>query len=136
MNQLEYKRNATITPEQVSDVFRKSGIRRPVEDLERIGRMIQHADETITVWEGPKLIGILRAITDYAYCCYISDLAVDAAYQKLGIGRDLIQALMDRLGNEEIQYILLSAPGAVAFYERIGMERADKAFIVRRQKHT
>ncbi|MGV7643129.1 GNAT family N-acetyltransferase, partial [Mycobacterium kansasii] len=76
----------------------RSEIRRPVGDSDRIQRMIDHADEIITVREGSKLVGFLRAITDYSYSCYISDIAVDAEYQGLGIGKELIRTLRDKLG--------------------------------------
>ncbi|SMG19684.1 GNAT family N-acetyltransferase [Paenibacillus aquistagni] len=132
---LEYKTNECCDVKEVEEVFNKSGIRRPVGDTERIQRMIDNADEIITVRDGERLIGILRAITDYSYCCYISDIAVDKDYQGLGIGKELIRVLRERLGEEEVQYILTSAPKAVGFYEKIGFERADKAFVIKRKKN-
>ncbi|WP_342576691.1 GNAT family N-acetyltransferase [Paenibacillus sp. FSL M8-0142] len=132
---LEYKINECCDVTEVEEVFIKSGIRRPIGDSDRIQRMIDNADEIITVRDGKRLIGFLRAITDYSYCCYISDIAVDKDYQGLGIGKELIRILRDRLGEEEIQYILTSAPKAVGFYEKIGFERADKAFLIKRKKN-
>jgi GNAT superfamily N-acetyltransferase len=85
--ELVYKVNSPVTAQEVAELFRSSGIKRPVDQLERIQRMIDHADLTITAWDGSKLVGIARAITDYSYCCYLSDLAVDRAYQNLGIGK-------------------------------------------------
>ncbi|WP_282935553.1 GNAT family N-acetyltransferase [Paenibacillus sp. RC67] len=130
---LNYQSDRACSSEEVAELFRASGIRRPVDDLERIQRMIDHADEIMTVRNGDKLIGILRAVTDYSYCCYISDLAVDRDYQGLGIGRELIAMLKRKLGVDEIQYVLTSAPKAVGFYEKIGFERADKAFVIKRK---
>lgn len=59
---LEYKINSAITVEEVANVFQASGIKRPAHQLERIQRMIDNADITITVWDGEKLIGIARAL--------------------------------------------------------------------------
>lgn len=131
----EYKTNECCFVKEVVELFRKSGIRRPVEDTERIKRMIDNADEIITVRDGTLLIGFLRAITDYSYCCYISDIAVDKDYQGLGIGKELVRILRDKLGEGEIQYILTSAPKAVEFYEKIGFEKADKAYVIKRKKN-
>ncbi|REK77008.1 GNAT family N-acetyltransferase [Paenibacillus paeoniae] len=130
---ITFHEDDTITPEELAEVFIQSGIRRPAQDLERLSRMLTHADERLTARADGKLVGILRAITDYAYCCYISDLAVDQAYHGQRIGERLMQKLQEKLGNDEIQYILVSAPTAVGFYERMGMERLDKAFVIRRQ---
>lgn len=130
-----YKTDGPVDPHAVSVLFAASGIRRPVEDLERIGRMIANADERITAWDGERLVGLLRAVTDYSYCCYISDLAVDRSYQGCGIGKQLTRLLIEKLGDEEIQYVLTSAPQAVGFYEKIGFEKADKAYVWKRKKH-
>ncbi|GAA4861016.1 GNAT family N-acetyltransferase [Paenibacillus vulneris] len=132
--ELSFQDNEECSAVEVAELFRSSGIRRPIDDLERIQRMIAHADEILTVRDG-KLVGIVRAVTDYAYCCYISDLAVDRDYQGMGIGRQLIERLKKKLGEEEIQYVLTSAPKAVGFYEKIGFERADKAFVIKRKKN-
>lgn len=132
---LEYKINDNCMVSEVEEVFIRSGIRRPVGDSDRIRRMIDNADEIITVREGSKLVGFLRAITDYSYCCYISDIAVDTEYQGLGIGKELIRILKNKLGEDEIQYVLTSAPKAVGFYKRIGFERTDKAFVIKRKRN-
>jgi ribosomal protein S18 acetylase RimI-like enzyme len=119
----------------VEDVFIKSGIRRPVGDKARIQRMLDHANEIITARDGENLVGFLRAITDYSYCCYISDIEVDKEYQGLGIGKELIRLLRVKLGDEEIQYILTSAPKAEGFYQKTGFEKADKAYIIKRKRN-
>lgn len=67
------------------------------------------------------------------YCCYICDIAVDFNYQNRGIGRKLIELLQEKLGNEEIQYVLTAGPQAIGFYEKIGFERAEKAYIIKRK---
>ena len=130
---LEYKVNATITAEEVADVFRASGIKRPVDQLERLQSMIDNADITITCWDDNKLIGIARAITDYSYCCYLSDLAVDKAYQNRGIGKQLIKELQKQL-NEETSLLLLSAPNAMDYYPRVGFNKAENAFLIQRKR--
>jgi ribosomal protein S18 acetylase RimI-like enzyme len=131
--ELEYNINDLCTVNEVEALFIKSGIRRPVGELDRIQRMINHADETITARYEDTLVGFLRAITDYSYCCYISDIAVDKEYQGLGIGKELLRLLRDKLGEEEIKYILTSAPNAEGFYEKVGFERADSAFVIKRK---
>ncbi|WP_020619037.1 GNAT family N-acetyltransferase [Paenibacillus daejeonensis] len=133
--ELEYKINSDCSSEELSEVFEKSGIRRPSDDLERLRRMIENADEIVTARDSGKLIGVLRAITDYSYCCYISDLAVDKEYQAIGIGRELINVLINKLGNDEVKYILTSAPQAEGFYEKIGFDRDSRTFVIKRLKN-
>lgn len=130
---LAYKLNTPLRAEEVAEVFRTSGIKRPVDDLIRIQAMIDHADLVLTAWDGDKLVGIARAITDYSYCCYLSDLAVNKAYQKTGIGTELVERLRGHLG-EEVSLLLLSAPEAMEYYPRIGFKRIENAFLIPRVK--
>lgn len=85
---IDYKVNEPISVKQFIELLNKTtlGARRPLEDEKRIAAMLHHADLLITAWDGEQLVGIARSVTDFAYCCYLSDLAVDEQYQKQGIG--------------------------------------------------
>jgi predicted N-acetyltransferase YhbS len=94
--------------------------------------MFANANIVISAWDGTRLIGVSRALTDYSYCCYLSDLAVDAAYQNHGIGRELIRRTQTIIG-EKVSLILMSAPGAMAYYPKVGFALADNAYVIRRK---
>jgi GNAT superfamily N-acetyltransferase len=130
-----YAREATLDPSEFIDVLQRSGLaeRRPVADRDRIERMIAHANLIVTARDGGRLIGVSRALTDFAYCCYLSDLAVDRQYQGSGIGQRLIEETR-RAAGPEAACILLSAPGALGFYRAIGMPQSDKAFVFERER--
>ncbi len=96
------------------------GERRPVDDLDRLQQMLRGSDLVVTARDGQRLVGISRALTDFSYCCYLSDLAVAAAYQRQGIGRRLI-AETHALAGPLTSLILLAAPRAQAYYPKIGM---------------
>ncbi|MGF7032670.1 GNAT superfamily N-acetyltransferase [Paenibacillus mucilaginosus] len=85
--------NAPLTAAELAEVFRRSGMSRPVDDPARLQRMIDGADETVTAWDGGRLVGVARAVTDYAFCCCLSDLAVDPEYQGQGVGSRMVQLL-------------------------------------------
>ena len=107
--------------------------RRPVADRDRIGRMLSNASLVLTArtTEG-LLIGVSRAITDYSYCTYLSDLAVDVAYQRRGIGQDLIRRTHEAAGLET-SLVLLSAPNAETYYPHIGMLQHKSCWVTPRQ---
>lgn len=114
------------------DVLKRSGLaeRRPVDDHACIDGMLANANLIVTARDadtGNRLVGISRCVTDFTYCCYCSDLAVDRDYQGQGIGSRLIDASRAELG-PKCSFFLISAPQAVAFYERINMPRIDRAF--------
>lgn len=128
------QREQSPTAEEVAEVFRASGIRRPVDDLERISNMITNANLIITARNHVgKLVGIARALTDFSYCCYLSDLAVDKDYQRKGIGQQLIEQVQKEIG-EQSMLLLLAAPEAAEYYPLIGFEKSENAWIIKRVK--
>jgi GNAT superfamily N-acetyltransferase len=129
---ISYETGRALKPEDFIDVLRRSGLaeRRPVADVDVIQGMLEHADLLVTAWADELLVGVARSVTDYHYCCYLSDLAVDRAYQKSGIGRELIRRTREQLGPGCI-LILLSAPAAVGYYPRLGFSAHDSAWVLR-----
>ena len=103
------------------------GERRPIDDLPRLERMLRGANLIVTARLAGELVGIARSVTDGAFCCYLSDLAVSGKVQHRGIGRQLIERTRQEAG-PEVSVILLAVPQAVEFYERIGMPRHPAAF--------
>lgn len=122
--------DAPTVEEFVSVLHRSSlGERRPVEDAACMAQMVAGAGLWATCRRDGVLIGVARSVTDFAYCCYLSDLAVDQAYAKLGIGRRLIETTRARLG-PRCSLILLSAPAAVAYYPHIGFQHHPQAWML------
>jgi len=109
------------------------GERRPINDPARLDRMLRHADVIATARDGGRLVGVSRAITDFSYCCYLSDLAVDVAYQRQGIGKRLIGETHKAAG-ELTSLILVAAPAAEAYYPRIGMRQRPSCWTLPRAK--
>ena len=133
MTQIEYRHNISLAAADVAAVFDNSGIRRPTKDLARIERMFANANLVISAWDQNKLVGVCRALTDFSYCCYLSDLAVDKAYQKHGIGSELIARIQEAIG-DEVALILLSSPEAMGYYPKLGFEKIENGFIVKRMR--
>lgn len=112
------------------DILKRSTLaeRRPVKERARIETMVKNADLIVTARDGAgRLVGVSRCLTDFSFCCYCSDLAVDAACQGQGIGARLIEE-SKRAGGDQAHFFLLSAPAAVGFYEKIGMTRHPACF--------
>jgi predicted N-acetyltransferase YhbS len=131
---IEYKLNKNITSLEFIEVLKNStlGERRPIDDLKTINGMIENADIIVTATIDNKIIGVARAVTDFNYCCYLSDLAVDTKYQKGGIGKELISKVREQLNNK-CKIILLSAPDATEYYPKIGFTQHNSAWTLGRQ---
>jgi len=133
---INYRNDVIISVDQFIDVLKRSTLaeRRPVDDRDRIEKMLQHGNIIITAWQSDLLIGVSRALSDFSFCCYLSDLAVDEAFQKKGIGKELIRLTHEAAG-ENAMLILLAAPKAVEYYPKIGMEQFKDCFIIRRKSN-
>ena len=128
---ITYTADRSITREQFIDVLKRStlGERRPIDDKPRVDEMLKHANLTCTAWDGEKLVGVARSLTDFSYCCYLSDLAVDETYQHQGIGKELIRYTQARL-HPKANIILLAAPKAVHYYPKIGFNAHSSAWLI------
>ena len=130
MNKIIISRENDLNPEEFRELLIKStlGERRPVDDMERIKMMCRNANLIFTAREESKLIGVARSITDFVYCTYLSDLAVDIEYQKKGIGKKLIKETKKH--SPLAKLILLSAPAAIDYYPKIGMKKNKYCYVL------
>lgn len=129
-----YRSDVKISADQFIDVLTRSTLaeRRPVHDRMRIENMLQHGNILVTAWAGDLLVGVSRALSDFAFCCYLSDLAVDENYQHQGIGKQLIQET-HIVSGLNTTLILLAAPKATNYYPKIGMDRFTDCFLIKRK---
>jgi GNAT superfamily N-acetyltransferase len=129
-----YARESDLGAAAFIDVLVRSTLaeRRPVDEPETIRGMLRFAAVIMTARVQGRLVGVSRAISDFSYCTYLSDLAVDEAYQRRGIGRELIRRTHEAAGLET-SLILLAAPRARAYYPRVGMIPHDSCWIIPRQ---
>ncbi len=126
---ITYKINEIISTDDFIDILNRStlGMRRPIDNLECISDMLTNADILVVAFDEDKIVGIARSITDFSYCCYLSDLAVDVAYQHQGIGKMLIAKTKECL-KDGCKLILLSAPKATEYYPKIGFKQHPSAW--------
>lgn len=134
--EIQYSLEPQLSVDEFIDVLRRSTLaeRRPVGHRSTIEGMLQHADVIATARNaGGILIGISRAITDFSFCTYLSDLAVDVAHQRKGIGRELIRRTHLAAGLQT-SLILLAAPKAESYYPHIGMQAHHSCWRIDRQQ--
>lgn len=130
MATIHYQLEPSLTAAEFIDLLHRSTLaaRRPVDEPARIAAMLRHADLILTARTPDGcLLGVARALTDYSFCTYLSDLAVDATAQRQGIGRELLRRTHLAAG-AQTKLILLSAPAATSYYPHIGLSRHDSCW--------
>ncbi|MBI4742858.1 MAG: GNAT family N-acetyltransferase [Betaproteobacteria bacterium] len=129
---ITYRSDAEITVGAAIDLYQRStlGDRRPVDRPDIFEGMLNNANLTVTAWHDERLVGISRSLTDFTYVAYLADLAVDAEYQRHGIGKRLIHETKQRLGRE-CTIVLLAAPKANGYYPKLGFEHNPRAWMLK-----
>jgi N-acetylglutamate synthase-like GNAT family acetyltransferase len=131
--EIAYQFNITPTAKQIIELYENAGLPRPTTDKERIEKMYSHSNLIITAWHNEELVGVCRCITDWAWSCYLADLAVKQAYQKEGIGKKLIELTKEKVGGQ-VMILLLSVPTAMEYYPKVGFIKEDRSFTILRAK--
>lgn len=130
-----FETNPTRTPsaELLLEVLEESGTSFPNWTAERLARAVQSSAVVALAWEGSELVGFARAISDSAWCAYLSQLAVIPHCQKSGVGRQLVACITAHLG-DEVSLLVHSAEGATGFYEKLGFELYPHVYRLGRKK--
>ncbi len=131
--QIEFRKDKVPTVDQIVELYNDAGLPRPTDDKERIQKMIDNSNLIITAWHNNLLVGVARSITDWVWCCYLSDLAVRTTYKKQGIGRQLIKLTNESVGDKSM-VLLLSVPTAMEYYPKVGFVKQESSFIINREK--
>jgi GNAT superfamily N-acetyltransferase len=128
---ITYPTGNDLDLDAVIELYRAStlGERRPIDERERMAAMLQNANLVITAWDGELLVGISRALTDFAYVTYLSDLAVRVSHQQLGIGKELMRRTQAAAPGAQI--VLLAAPAAEKYYPHVGFTHHPQAWVLK-----
>ncbi|MDE1151085.1 MAG: GNAT family N-acetyltransferase [Micavibrio sp.] len=131
---ITYQLEPDLTAEDFRQVLMATslGARRPVDNLPRLHDMLRNASLIVTARENGRIVGVSRAMTDFAFCCYLSDLAVDETVQRQGIGKKLIDETKRHAGGDNIMLLLLAAPDAETYYPKIGMTHMPACWAIKR----
>ncbi|MCB0761485.1 MAG: GNAT family N-acetyltransferase [Flavobacteriales bacterium] len=127
---IQYQIENSLDVEEFRNILKNStlGERRPIDDEETMKSMVQHGNLIVTARHEGKLVGVARSLTDFRYCAYLSDLAVDSSYQRQGIGKELIRHT--KLAAPLAKIILIAAPKAIDYYPAIGMTRHEHCYFL------
>lgn len=128
---IHYRLGNDLNLDEVIELYAAStlGERRPINDRERMAAMLKNANLVVTAWEANLLVGISRALSDFSYATYLSDLAVRLSHQRRGIGKELIRQTQ-KAGGPQARVILLSAPAATNYYPHIGFTQHSSAWML------
>ena len=118
-----------ITAEEYIDFLKRTdlGSQYPKERFyDRIAKLVSSVSISLVARnEYGTVVGVLFGLTDFSYWLYVTDLGVDKAYTRQGIGRQLMKTAHEIAGGEkDIAVYLIANENAVGFYEKLGMSKS------------
>lgn len=116
-----------LNPSRIETLYRRAPLLRPVGDLDRIWKMFENASLVVTAWHNGHLAGIARVLTDGVLYSYLCDLAVEPDVQRLGVGKALINAILERCKGTEL--VLRDSDISSGYYEYLGFKRVENAWV-------
>jgi N-acetylglutamate synthase-like GNAT family acetyltransferase len=125
MTNLEIKRNANITVEEIEDI--RSSVnwipKSHAKFLARYKRAMKHTYAHFTIRNKGKLIAFARVVSDGSAYAFIVDVNVRPEFQGKGIGRKLLKFIIKELKGDEIRVLQLTfKPELESFYKECGFE--------------
>ena len=116
-----------LTPSRIVMLYRRAPLLRPVSDPAHVWKMFEHSSLVLTAWHERQLVGIARVLTDGVLNSYLCDLAVEPDVQGLGVGKKLINAVVERCSGTEL--VLRDSDLSSGFYARLGFKRVSNAWV-------
>ena len=115
-----------ITPEEYMELRKRVGwMEFPLEEARNC---VENAYMVICVRnEDDKAVGVVRVLWDGGYVAFLSDVIVDPDYQGQGIGRTLVEAVIERIKADmkpgyKVKLNLNAAKGKELFYDKFGFK--------------
>lgn len=116
-----------LTPARVATLYRRAPLLRPTGDHAAIERMFASSSLVLSVWQDDRLIGLARVLTDGVLFSFLCDLAVEPDVQGSGIGKKLIDEVLERCKGTEL--VLRDSDMSTGFYQRLGFRRVENAWM-------
>lgn len=127
-------RTEYVGADEYIDFLRRSdlGKQYPKEDFkQRITELVKNVQISLIARNGQnQIVGICFGITDFVYWLMITDLGVDRAYEKRGLGKGMMEVAHELAGGEKnIILFAYANDSAIPFYKKIGMRKTDSMMI-------
>lgn len=120
---VNYSFDRQIEPDQLLALLRQTGWANQ-RSIEGVQKMLEGTPLTLGAWEGDRLVGFVRVLTDGIYRALIDDVVVEESKRSTGIGSELMRRLIEELAEVE-EVFLRCGERVVPFYERHRFERSN-----------
>ena len=115
-----------LTPARIATLFRRAPLLRPTDNPETLWSAFENSALVVTLWDGQRLVGLARVLTDGAQTSYLCDLAVEPDVQGGGVGKRLLDETLARCSGTEL--VLRDSNLSSGFYAKMGFTPVENAW--------
>ena len=116
-----------LTAARIIMLYRRAPLLRPVSDADKVWDMFVNSSIVLTAWHEGQIVGVARVLSDGVLYSNLCDLAVEPDVQGLGVGKKLINAVVERCKGTEL--VLRDSDISSGFYAHLGFKRVTNAWV-------
>ena len=125
---IEVREGSSVKPEDLRVLFEHAPWARG-RTIEEIRVMLENTDYYFSAWDGNRLIGFARVLTDRVYRATLWDVVVHTDYQKRGVGEELVNRILSHSVLSKVEKFWLNTRDKFGFYEKFGFVRSDQGMV-------
>lgn len=116
-----------LTPGRIATLYRRAPLLRKTDNPDALRRSFEQSSLVLSLWEADRLVGLARVLTDGVQMSYLCDLAVEPDLQGAGVGKRLVDEVLERCKGTEL--VLRDSNLSSGFYDRLGFQPVDNAWV-------
>ena len=127
MENLVFKEDIILNVKDILYLYNDVGWSSYTKDIDSLIKSIKNSLKVISVWDKDLLVGLIRVVGDGHSIIYIQDILILQKYQNRGIGKRLIEIILDKYKNV-MQKVLLTDKEEknILFYKKVGFSMAEE----------
>ena len=121
---------AKINPVELQTLFNEGAFWARERQVEDLAQVLAHSHAIASCWDGTRLIGFARALSDGIYRATIWDVVIHPDYQGFGLGRKLVETLLSHQLMSRVERVYLMTTYQQGFYQQIGFQENQSTTMV------
>lgn len=127
MGNLVFKEDVILNIEDILFLYNDVGWTSYAKDRDVLMKSIENSLKVISVWDENLLVGLIRIVGDGYSIIYIQDILVLQKYQNKGVGKRLIESILDKYKNVRQKVLLTDKENkTISFYKKEGFSISEE----------
>lgn len=127
MENLVFKEDIILNVEDILYLYNDVGWSSYTKNIDSLIKSIKNSLKVISVWDKDLLVGLIRVVGDGHSIIYIQDILILQKYQNSGIGKRLIEIILDKYKNVRQKVLLTDKEEKnILFYKKVGFSMAEE----------